>query len=567
MIRLRTITILAALGTGLLCGCMSRSERLFQRAEMFFAQGQPQLAAAEYYRLAIKYPRSDLAPNALYKLAYLFREEFNSPQQAMQTYEVLGTQYPDSPYADEAWLWVLQIQGETLKDTAGMRRTRDLIRERFPEDQRVLATAQLQFARALYAAGQLPAAEAEAKALTVAYPQQPRPCAAAMLILARILEKRGGKQSDAAVRAYEQIVSKYPDTPSAVEAKRAIGWLYYGKKGEQMKAEQLALLRASRMIGNVPAPPAVSGQRLQPFACLSSLLAERGVRATPEELLIISGAAFDFWFSRERPDAPHLRMPRNALVAAAEQYGFSVNVWSAPSAEASFASLAGAIAAGHPVMAPTASGNWLIVTGYKAAEDRVYVLEVGRPGPSALARSEFMGRWAKSAAGQLQCVTGPYFQLSLGERAQTPGAPAVVSATARRAAEARSATLASYEALSECLSTQESQADGAGLPQLRTWAERRLPPSLAERTAIAGFLRQAAQGAPEERDSLEQAAQAYEEAVRLGEQLRQTVMSLTTPAQGAEPPPEQTWPEAADTARQMQHAEERALQQLAGMAR
>ena len=96
--------------------------------------------------------------------------------------------------------------------------------------------------------------------------------------------------------------------------------------------------------------------------------------------------AFDFWFDRDHPGTPHLRMPRNALVAAAEQYGFSVNVWSAPAAETSFGSLAGAIAVGHPVMAPDSDGNWLIVTGYKAAEDRVYVLKSGQGQPTPLAR-------------------------------------------------------------------------------------------------------------------------------------------------------------------------------------
>jgi outer membrane protein assembly factor BamD (BamD/ComL family) len=557
---------LVVLGAALLGGCMSRSERLYQRAEMFFMQGQPELAAAEYHKLATKHPRAGLAPNALYKLAYLFREEFSNPQHAIQTYGLLGTRYPDSPYADEAWLWVLQIQGETLKDLEGMRRTRDLIREQFPQDERVLATAQLQYARALYAAGQLDLAESEARALAAAHPKQERSCAAALLIIARVLEKRGGKQSDAAVRAYEQIVSKYPDTPSAVEAKRAIGWLYYGKEGERLKAEQAAKQRASRMIEGVPGPPSVASRRLKPFACLASLLAHRGAQAAPEPLLIISGAAFDFWFEADRPDAPHLRMPRNALVVAAEQHGFSANVWSAPSAETSFASLAGAIAAGHPVMVPVSGGNWLIVTGYKAAEDRVYVLESGQGQPKAMSRGALVQRWASSAAGQVQCVTGPYYQLSMGESTPAPTATAGLAA-AGRAAEARKATRASYEALVGYLSGAAGQADAAGLKGLRAWAERSLVDSVEERLAIAAFLRQAAQETGEGREALEQAAQGYEEAARLGQQLRQTLLSLTAPAQGAEPPPEQTWPEAAETARQMQRAEEGALQALAGVAR
>ena len=92
----RLATILpVALTLVLLSGCMSRTERLFQRAEMFLSQGQPELAGAEYYRLAVKYPRSSFAPNALYKLAYLYREEYDDPPKAIQTYRVLAERYPE----------------------------------------------------------------------------------------------------------------------------------------------------------------------------------------------------------------------------------------------------------------------------------------------------------------------------------------------------------------------------------------------------------------------------------------------------------------------------------------
>ena len=552
----------------LLGGCMSRTERLFQRAEMFLSQGQPELAAAEYHRLATKYPRSSFAPNALYKLAYLFREEFDRPQEAIQTYRVLADRYPDSSYVDEAWLWILQIQGGKLKDMTGMRQTRDLIRQRFTDDERVCATAQVELARALLAAGQLAAAEAEARATATTYPRQERQCAAAMLIVARVLEKRGGKQSDQAVRAYEKIVSKYPGTPSAVEAKRAIGWLYYGLHGEQLKAEHQAKVRAARVIGNIPPVAAPTNPRLKPLACLSSLLAVQGVSASPEALLVVSGAAFDFWFEADRPDAPRLRLPRNTLSDAAEQYGFSVNVSAVPSAEASFAGLSGAIAAGHPAMVPvTGAGDWWIVAGYKPAEDRVYVLGPGQRAPQAMARSEFVSRWARSTAGHTRCVTGPYFQLSLGARATAPAMPAVLKAMARRAGEGRAAVTGGYGALTDCLATRAAETDDARRGQLHTWADRRLPEIVAERQAIARFLTEAAPAAPDLREPLESAAQAYEEAAGLGRQLRETLTALTAPAAGAASAAEKTWPEAALLARQMQEAEERALQQIAALGR
>jgi len=545
---------------------MSPQERLFQRAELLLSQGQAGLAAVEYYRLAVKYPRSRFAPNALYKLAYLYREEFDHPQDALATYRFLAERYPDSPYADEAWLWILQIQGEKLHDLKEMRRTRDLIRERFAQDERVCATAQLQFVRALWAAGNLVAAEAEARALVANYPQQKRQCATAMLIIARIMEKKAGKQTDAAVKAYEQIINKYPDTAAAVEAKRAIGWLYYGLKGQQEKAELLAKQRAARVLSGVPAPPVVTTARLAPFAALSSLLAARHVNASPEELLIVSGAAFAFYFEPNNLAAPWRHLPAKALIEAAEQYGFSVNVSSVPSAEAAFASLAGVIASGQPVMIPLAgSSRWGLVVGYKPAEERVYLLEAGLPAARAISRQDFLQRWARHTAGHTSCVTGPYFQLSLGKYTQRASTKAIFAQLGQKAANQRLQIMEGYERLIDFLASRVAEAPEERGQQLRQWAQTSLTELLAERMALARFCRERT---PSESfaGALEQAGQAYVQAVRLGQELQRVILALTQPARGAEPPAEFTWPEAADLARQMKDAEERALQQLASLA-
>ncbi len=555
-----------AIGIVLCGGCMSSQERLFQRAELLLSQGQAGLAAMEYYRLAVKYPRSRFAPNALYKLAYLYREEFDNPQDALATYRFLAERYPDSPYADEAWLWILQIQGEKLHDLKEMRRTRDLIRERFAQDERICATAQLQFVRALWAAGNLAAAEAEARALVANYPQQKKQCAAAMLIIARIIEKKAGKQTDAAVKAYEQIINKYPDTAAAVEAKRAIGWLYYGLKGQQEKAELLAKQRAARVLSGVPAPPVVATARLAPFAALSSLLAARRINASPEELLIVSGAAFAFYFEPDNLAAPWRHLPAKALIEAAEQYGFSVNVSSVPAAEAAFSSLAGVIAAGQPVMIPLAgSFRWGIVVGYKPAEERVYLLEAGQRAARAIGRQDFLQRWARHPAGHTPCVTGPYFQLSLGTYVQPASPKTIFAQLGQKAANQRLQIMQGYERLIDFLARHIADAPEAQRQQLRQWAQTSLTELLAERMALARFCHDRAPSGAFT-SNLEQAGQAYEQAVRLGKELQRVIMSLTQPVRGAEPPAEFTWPEAVDLARQMKEAEDRALQQIAALA-
>lgn len=571
--------ICTALGLLLLLapGCSNKAERLYQRAEMFFSQGQPYLAALDYRRLVMEQPHSALADDALYKLAYLYREDFASPPRAIQTYELLANQYPNSPYADDALLWILQIQGEQLKDAAGVRRTCLIVKQRFPDDERVLASAQLQLVKTLFATGKYQEADREAQALIGLYPQQERQCSTALLIRARSAEKLGKPGDQQAVKLYEQIVAKYPLTQGAIEAKRSIGWAYYGLRNSEMAEAKLAKEHAAKLMSDVPAPPLVGALHLKPFAALSVLLAQRGIHATPEELLIVSGAAFAFVYDPDNPSATTSWLERGALTAAAEQYGFASNVWSAPSADGSFASLVQAIGQGRPVMVPQPTGgNWLIVTGYKPAEERLYVLLPGQPNPLALTREQFLARWASSPAGHTPCVTGPYFQLSLGDRVQPPAATAVLRNAARRAVEAMNqsecgraaAGERAYALLAEQLSDLRGSDDARKLQRLRSWANAPLPQLLAERRAAAAYLEQtgAAAGGPMA-EHARQAAAATNEMVHLGMELRRELESLLKPAQGAEPPPEAAWPEVAERVRQMQQADQKALSHLTEIAR
>lgn len=543
---------------------------------MLFAQGQPYLAAQDYYRLVTEQPHAALADDALYKLAYLHREEFQNPQAAIQTYEYLATGYQSSPYVDDAFLWILQIQGDQLKNPIAVRRTIMMIRDRFPEDLRVLATAQLQLARTLFAAGRFVEADRESQALIRQYPQQERQCAAALLMRARSREKLGKPGDEQAVKLYEQLVEKYPNTPGAVEAKRSIGWLYYGLRNTERAQEKLAKQRAARTITNVRPPVLVSSLHLKPFAALSALLAQRGIHAAPEELLVVSGAAFAFVYDPQRPQATTGLLERNALTVAAEHFGFASNVWSASSADGSFASLVQAIAQGRPVMVPQSTGgNWLIVTGYRPAEERISVLSAGNKQPQSLTREQFIARWARSSSGHTACVTGPYFQLSLGQRSAPPAASAVLRNVARRAAEAMSegewcgvpSGDRAYQLLIQQLSELQAGDDPQRRQRLQTWVNAPLSQMLAERKAAAAYLAHAGAGGGPSAEEAVQAALALEEAARLGTQLRRELQSLLRNAEGADAPPEAAWPEVIERVQQMQTADQKALSHLAAAGR
>lgn len=573
--RLLVAVLLAALC--LLGGCSNKAQRLYQRAEMFFAQGQSVLAATEYRRLAVEQPRSSLADDALYKLAYLYREEFDRLPWAIQTYQLLADRYPSSPYADDALLWVLQIQGQRQKNPTAVRRTCALIRDRYAGDERVLAAAQLQLVKTLFTCGLYEQADREAQALISQFPANERQCAAALLTRARVREKLGKPGDDSAVKLYEQVVAKYPDTPGATEAKRAIGWLYYGYKNTELAAQRAAQERAARVLSGVPAPVLVGPDHLKPFAALSALLDQRGVKVSPEELLVTSGAAFVFAYDPERPRATTSLLERGALIAAAEQYGFATNVWSAPAADGSFASLAQSIGEGRPVMLPqSGGGNWLIVTGYRPAEDRVYVLLPGQSQPQALSRQALVARWSRAGQGHTAVVTGPYFQLSLGERGQAPGATALLKTLARQAVSAmneseRRGTAVgdhAYALLADQLTALDNTPEATRLQSLQQWVNAPLPQFLSERRAAAEYLAEAGSAAGgATADHATQAATALHEMVRVGMELRRELLSLLKPSTGAEPPPMASWPETAERVRQMQAADQKALSHLSEIAR
>jgi TolA-binding protein len=548
----RPVLTLLMLGVVLLSGCAERADRLYQRAEAFFAQGQYQLAAQEYRRLVIEEPRSRLADNALYKLGYLYREELAAYPQAIQTYQMLVDRYPDSSYVDDSLLWIVHIEGQVLQDIGAVRQTYEMIKTRFPDHVEVASRAHLQVIKTLYLLGQYPQADAEAQTLLDLYPNQASQAAAAVLMRARVAQKINPKP-EAAIKLYEQVVSAYPDTLSAAEAKRAIGWVYYGVRSTEMKAQLQAKQRAARVVAGVPPFGGPMSLRLKPFAALHSLLAQREVAATAEELLAVSGSAFEFVFSPTQPDLTMTLMSRNALGVAAEQYGFGVNVWSAASAEASFASLAQVIGAGRPVMVPEAnSGGWMIVVGYRPAEETMLVLTPSATAPATWSRAQFMERWARSAAGHTACVTGPYFQLSLGERSQTPEPVSVLRNTARRAVEALGrrevdgvpAGLRAYDALAQQLAELATSGDPRALQLMRRFASVALPSLLADRRAAVRYLTESRQLlSGKDLEQIAAAASTGDQVVVTGQRLQKLLLGLTLPTTNM-PPTAASWDDA-----------------------
>ncbi len=496
----------------MLCGCYSRSQRLYQRAEAFLAQDKPILAATEYRRLVIEDKRSPLADDALYKLAYLFREEFADPNSAIATYELLVNDYPDSPYGNEALLWVAHIQRRDLKDPEAVRATFNRMQSLYPEDERMVARCYLHLAQALYAAGRYEEATHEAQLLENGFPKERRQAAAAALIRAKALEKTS-KNSGAAVAVYESILARYPESYSALEAKSALGWIYHDASKADEQKQQAALRAAARIVHGVP-QPAARPARLGQLEVLRAYLAFREIPLDEQTIIALSGAAFDFFYVPSEPSVTSRMFIRNPFISVAETLGFSTNEWSAPQSEGSFTTLAQAIRHGRPVIIHQSKPNsrWCIVTGYRPAEDRITYLPPGKNGSVTTGKAAFIGAWTATR----QQTYGAYYQFSIGEREQTPSEAELLNEALRMAISAGENRSISgvpsgpraWAKLAEELDSQPSPNSNANL---LVWAREQIPQLRRNRKAAAVYLRQHAKSAAGEKaGNLQHAAQVYE---------------------------------------------------------
>jgi len=239
--------------TGLLGGCSTKTQRLYRRAEAFFAQGQYELAAHEYSRIVREAPRDPLADDAWYKLAYLYREELDNPSAALIVYRDIADSYEDSNYVDEALFWVVYLQRRYMQDPAAAAATCHELDRRFPDKKNLRGQAYLEAAGAYRDAGQLEQAYELCQQIIGDFVDRPRIAAGALLMAAEVTDEIGDDPQKATA-LYEQVAKKYPDTQAAVAARQVVGLRYYVEKAETDKARREQQREQARVLDNVPGP-------------------------------------------------------------------------------------------------------------------------------------------------------------------------------------------------------------------------------------------------------------------------------------------------------------------------
>lgn len=514
----RAAGAVALLALALLAGCSSKDERLYRRAEAFLAQGQFQVAAEEYARLAAEFPRSELADDAMYKLGYIYAEELDQPEPALAQYWALADNYPDSSYADDALMRAMAIQRRVLRDPAAVRTTYDELCRRFADRPGLRARGLLEVGRAWFEAEDYEQASAVAQELAATYPQQAQELAQADLLRARCAERLGVDGAEVE-KLYEAIIEHYPGTHAAAAAKREIGWRYFEKREEQQQAAAAEVRRRSRVIRGVPAYASQRGEVLQALAALRALLAHRGESRALETLVGLSGAPFVMVYDLERPALGRSVLDVRPFEAVAEALGFASNTMSSPNAEQAFESLHQTLLQGRPVLVLSGSPRrWVIVTGFDVAADRVSFMPPDRESYASTSKAGFLSAWAQGSRAD-SGVAGPepFHQFSLSARTETPGEVELARTAVRSAGRVmRAASIAgapageaAWQALAATLE-RCAQPDGAtARQQVRTWAAEGLLPQLALMEQGTAVLRDAAGSVPQ----VAEAAGRHEELV------------------------------------------------------
>jgi TolA-binding protein len=501
----RTLVAVAALSALALAGCSTRGGRLYRRAEAFFAQGKYELAAAEYRRIVDEQPRDAFAPDAEYKLAYIYREFYRNVPSAIATYWDLATRYPRSGYADDALFWVVWLQARRLKDPAAVAATCAQVDTLQPENTRLRARCLVELARAQSAAGQLDEAAKTARKVVGVFMDQPRAGADASLIIAEVAKKQGG-DSKTVLDLYEQVIAHYPDTPAAGEAKRAIGWLYYGQKNEDAAKQRQEALRKSRVIDRVASYGAEElTAPSRTCDALRALLRSRGENATLADVMAVSGAAFVFPYSSQSPAA--LPAPSRLLEAAAAEYGFTYKVGGSDTPEEAYTILEQSVLHDRPVLIayPSPRISWVVVVGCRATENKVLVLLPGHQGPTAIDKAAFLSRWASVREGPWgMSGAARFYQFALDARTSTPPVSSLLEAALRRGVEGIQRRelggvvtgTAAWDAVTQELSACASDQDPARRNGIVAWARGTLVVHIANADACSEFLARAAGQVP-----------------------------------------------------------------------
>ncbi|MGQ9732345.1 MAG: tetratricopeptide repeat protein [Candidatus Zipacnadales bacterium] len=517
-LQLRKTALIRAsvLATILAVGCRDQAQRQFAAAYRLQNEGKLDVAMAEYQRLIAEHPTHPITASAHYQLAYLYRTYKADPDQALAHYQAIADKHPRSVFADDALLYVASLarqQGNVERVRSAVKR----LESSYAHETSQCARARIQLAVALLEKGDVEC-KAVCESILKLYPDHPSQCAQAQLLLARAIEKLD-KDSDKAIAHFEQVMAKYPNTPSAIEARQEVGWIFFSaaKARPSRKADQpssTARQQAKRIQGVPPfgQDSQLNMQRLT-IEGLGALLRQQKVEIDTDTLMAVSGAAFQFVYNPEdRSMGAHV-FATNPFETAAQSFGFDPLKGSSGSAEEAMLSLCQMIDRGKPVLVPHNIHGWVVVIGYDPNRKRFLYLRPGASTEQSTEFAAFAAQW-KAAGDKVGGEMASFYQFALGPRSSQPNVTEIVRGAARRGVSLLRRTtvfgapagLAAYETLAADLEAHASGDLPADASDLAAWADEPLSILDSARSSAERFLSANANALPEPMASVARAA-------------------------------------------------------------
>jgi len=577
--RIFVVLSVAVVVVALLGGCSTKTQRLYRRAEAFFAQGQYELAAREYSRIVQEAPRDPLADDAWYKLAYLYREELDNPSAALIVYRDLADSYEDSNYADEVLFWIVYLQHRYMQDPVAAVATCRELDQRFPDKKDLRGQAYLEAAGAYQDVGQLEQAYQLYQQITDDFAERPIVAAQALLMSADITDKIG-KDPQQALALYEQVVEKYPGTQAAVTARQVVGLRYYVKKAETDKARLAMQRQQARVLGNVPPLKQYPDQpAMELLAAIHSLLSQAGGQISMDEVVVISGLPFTLTFAVDRPELAQA-FYRNPATAIAEEVGFGYNLWTSATPAGLFDNATSCLLQDRPLLIAYGAGtaHWCLITGYRPAEKELYLLQPGAEHAVKLDPQAFLEVWQSSKVPALWpqgALSGFRFALTVRRR------PADTAATIKsvllqsslawqqRELMRQPAGSAACDELVKLLRKTIDARNTASRKQLKAWASTAIPLIISSRQAAARFFAQPPQGLLDKGNApYQEVSQRYDTIVAAWQELSRQIEQAPAETEPSAAEPErpasaQHWQQALEQAQKLARVEPETLRWLA----
>lgn len=184
---------------------------VFEKAEKQLSMGEIEIAVSQYQYVVDKHPESAFAPKSQYRLAQIYNRNFGDRKKAMEAYSTLFFMYPNSPETIDARVDIAGIYAVNGEHRLAIEQYQKLLVEKsseYAKFQHLIAMEYIMLND--FAQARVEFTELLGRASRDLVPEIECQIANTYYIEGSLKE---------AVERYEKVISRYPDSPFALNAK------------------------------------------------------------------------------------------------------------------------------------------------------------------------------------------------------------------------------------------------------------------------------------------------------------------------------------------------------------